>query len=87
MQELGGLALVDLGIAAPRGRAGHGVGADDVAEARHEQLGARSHEPVDVESERVGMRRRQTMCDLVGVERCVGGDDQFTRQDDLLEVA
>ena len=68
-------------------RPGHGVGADDVARHRHEQLGAGGDEPVDRHDVAARIRRAQPLQHRQPVDGSVGGHVDLPGQHDLVQAA
>ena len=79
--------LVGGGVAAARGGAGHGMGADDVAGDRHQELGAGGHQACDRDDVAARIGRPQSLEHRQPVDGPVCGDVDLAGQHDLVQGA
>ena len=71
----------------PRGGAGHGMGADDVAGDRHQELGAGGHQACDRDDVAARIGRPQSLEHRQPVDGPVCGDVDLAGQHDLVQGA
>ena len=86
-QQLGGPALVGLGVAGPRCGAGHRLGTHDVADPGDEQLRAGADEAVHREAQRRRVEASQAVQEGCRIQWHVGVDLQLPGEHDLGELA